>query len=116
MKNNNGLYNASVIGENPREEFIVDGKHLHAVEPQIAAVKKNKNNQVLPLIREALTALIQFSESKVEPHFLEIDLKSIEDKPNEKALLVEKIEQIYSHLPHSDRNHLSSLIHHKSSL
>jgi hypothetical protein len=64
-------------------------------------------------MRDALKALIQFAQGKVESHFLEVDWKMIQGKPDERALLVHKIYTIYSHLPHHDRNELSSRIHHK---
>lgn len=117
MENNANLFNATVIGENPETAFLVDGNHLHAVEQSIADQKKNKSDpkQIIPLMRDALKALIKFSEGKVEPHFLDIDWKAISGQPNEEELLVKKIYHIYSHLPHHDRNDLSSLIHHKQS-
>lgn len=115
MENNDNLFNAAEIGENPETAFIVDGKHLHAVEQRIADQKQDKGDpkQVLPLIRDALKALIQYAEGKVESHFLEIDWKMIQGKPDEQAQLIHKVYNIYSHLPHHDRNQLSSLIHHK---
>jgi hypothetical protein len=115
MANNDHLFNAVVIGENPNTAFIVENNRLHAVEKSIADQKKDKSNPkvVLPLMREALKALIKFSEGKIEGHFLSIDWKEITGKPNEQQLLIQKIDHIFSHLPHQDRQELSSLIHHK---
>jgi hypothetical protein len=115
MENNGNLFNAAEVGENPETAFIAEGKRLHAVEPSVADQKKDKSDpkQVLPLMREALKALIQYAQGKVESHFLEIDWKMIQGKPDEQAQLVHKISNIYSHLPHQDRNELSSLIHHR---
>lgn len=116
MKNNAGLFNATVIGENPGTAFIVEGVHLHAVEQRIAEQKKDQSNpkKIIPLMREALKALAQFAEGKVESHFLDIDWSGMANQSDEQEQLVQKIEQIFSHLPHHDRNYLSSLIHHKS--
>jgi hypothetical protein len=115
MYKNGNLFNAVVVGENPEASFIIDGKHLHAVEKSVADLKKDKSDSkvVLPLIREALKDLIQFSQGKIESHFLNVDLT--EGKPDEQTFLVKNIHNIFSHLPHSDRNELSSLIHHKQS-
>lgn len=115
MKNNDGLFNAAEIGENPSTAFIVEGNHLHAVEQSVADYQKDKCDpkKVLPLIREALKALIQHAKGKVEAHFLEVDWKMIEGKADEQKQLIHHIENIYTHLPHHDRNELSSLIHHK---
>ena len=66
-------------------------------------------------MRDALKALISFSEGKVEPHFLEIDWDSLTDDLDEQSQLIHKIHNIYTHLPHHERNELSSLIHHKTS-
>lgn len=114
MEFNGNLYNAAVIGENPEAAFIVEGQHLHAVEKHIAEKKKEKSNPklVLPLMRDALKALVKFAEGKVSTTFTEM----ISLKPNEQDQIVEKIEHIYKHLPHHDRNELSSLIHHKQAL
>lgn len=115
MEKNENLFNAAEVGENPETAFIVEGKRLHAVEQSIADQKKDKSDPklVLPLMREALKTLIQYSEGKVESHFLEVDWKMIQGKSDEQKQLVHKIYNIYSHLPHHDRNELSSLIHHK---
>jgi hypothetical protein len=115
MKNNGGLFNAAEIGENPDTAFNVEGNHLHAVDQSIADRQKDKSDprQVLPLMREALKALIQYAQGKVESHFLEIDWKIIEGKEDEQKQLIHKIQNIYTHLPHHDRNELSSLVHHK---
>ena len=117
MENNINLFNAAVIGENSESAFIVDGNHLHAVEKSVADQKKDKSNpkQVMPMMREALKALIKFAEGKVKEHFLDFDWKAISDKSNEEEQIVAKIHTIYSHLPHHDRIDLSSLIHHKQS-
>lgn len=115
MNNHENLYNAAEIGENPDTAFIVEGKRLHAVEQRIADQKKDQSDSkiVLPLMRDALKALIQYAQGKVESHFLEVDWKMIQGKPDEQAQLIHHIHNIYSHLPHHDRNELSSLVHHK---
>lgn len=112
MAFNINLFNAAVVGENAEEGFIVENGRLHAVDVQVAALKKEKSNpkQIIPVLKDALTALIKYAEGKIPEHFL--DVKSIQN--NEEAQLIEKIVQIYIHLPHTDRNNLSSLIHHKS--
>lgn len=117
MENNENLFNAAVIGENPDTAFIADGNRLHAVEQSVAALEKNKSDpkKVLPLVRNALKALIVYAKGKVEEHFLEVDWKALSDKPNEQSQLVMKLHQIYSHLPHHEHNELCSLIHHKQS-
>jgi hypothetical protein len=115
MKNNHNLCNAAEVGENPETAFIAENSHLHAVEQSVADQKKDKSDpkKILPLIREALKALIQYAQGKVESHFLEIDWKQIEGKADEQAQLVHKIHNIYSHLHHHDRNELSTLVHHR---
>lgn len=116
MVNNANLFNAAVIGENPETAFLVENNHLHAVEQRIADQKKDKSNpkKVVPLMREALKALIEFANGKVEPHFLDVDWDSFSDQANAQEQIVDKIHHIFSHLPHHDRNELSSLIHHKA--
>lgn len=115
MKNNGSLFNAAEIGENPDTAFIVEGNHLHAVEQSVADRQKDKSDPklILPLMREALKALIQFATGKVESHFLEMDWKMMEGKADEQRQMIHKIHNIYTHLPHHDRNELSSLIHHR---
>lgn len=115
MKENVNLYNAAIIGENSELGFIVDGSRLHAVELHVASLKKEKSDPelVLPLMRDALKALIKFAYGKVPTHVTEIDLKEISLKPNEHDQLIEKILHIFKHLSHQERNELSSLIHHK---
>jgi hypothetical protein len=105
------LYNATVVGENPEASFIIEGERLHALEPRVASLRSDSSTpgHVLSALREALRELVQFSEGKVPPHFVNIDWSSVSDDP---ASLISKIHQIYYHLPHQDRNHLSSLIHH----
>lgn len=117
QKNNVNLFNAVVVGENPESAFIVEGNRLHAIEQSIAALKKDKSDpkQVIPLMRDALKALIQHAEGKVPAHFTNIDLKEFSEKADEEAQLIKKIENIFTHLPHTDRNQLSSMIHHKQS-
>jgi hypothetical protein len=117
METNDNLFNAAEIGENPDTEFVVEGKHLHAVDAKVAHERKDKSDPkiVLPLIREALKALIKYAQGKVEAHFLDVDLKQFDGKPDEEAQLRHKIEHIFSHLHHHDRNELSSLIHHGKS-
>ena len=109
---NDALYNAVVVAENPEAAFIVEGKHLHAVEKQVALFKKDKSDPklVLPLMRDALTALLKFASGKLSASYNEM----ISMKPNEHDQLVEKMNHIYLHLHHNDRNELSSLIHHKA--
>lgn len=118
MKNNENLFNAAIVGENPNTAFIVEGSRLHAIEQSIANQKKDKSDpkKVLPLMREALEALVGFAEGKIADHFLEVDWDGLINKPKEQSLLIERIHSIYSHLPHHDRNELSSLIHHKQGL
>jgi hypothetical protein len=115
MQNNANLFNATVIGENPETAFVVEGNHLHAVEQSVADQKKDENNPkaVIPLMKEALKALVKFCQGKVEKHFLDVDWDAISDQPDEQEQLVLKIHSIFSHLSHHDRNELSSLIHHK---
>ncbi len=115
MEKNENLFNAAIIGENHESVFLVEGNHLHAVEKMIAERQKDKNDpkKVLPLIRKAVQELISYANGKVEQHFLEVDWKSFQDKPDEHEKLVSIIEHIFRHLPHHDRNELSSLIHHK---
>lgn len=109
---NDGLYNAAVVAENPEAAFIVENGRLHAVEKQIAILKKDKSDPkaVLPLMREALQSLLQFASGKLSASYNEL----ISMKPNEQDQLIEKINHIYLHLHHGDRNELSSLIHHKA--
>lgn len=112
MEFNDNLYNAAVIGENPEAAFIVEGKHLHAVDDQIALIKKDKHDPKLtvPLMRDAWKVLLKYAEGRVPKHFIE-DVVSL--RPKEEDQLIEKIAHLYSHLPHHARNELSSLIHHK---
>lgn len=112
MDYNKDLYNAAVIGENPESAFLVEDGHLHAVEQHVASLKKDKSNPelVLPLMRNALNALLSYAKGKVSS--TTTDMISL--KPNEQNQLIEKIFAIYTHLPHHDRNELSSMIHHKN--
>lgn len=114
MENNINLANAAVVGENPEEGFIVEGKRLHAVDKAVAALKKQNNTpkQIVPLIKDALNALITYAKDKVEPHFLENARKVLSEKSEDQSALIANIEQIYIHLQHHDRNSLSTLIHH----
>lgn len=116
MANNQSLFNAAVIGENPDASFIVEGNRLHAVEASIAKQKTEQSNpaKLLPLIQQALESLINYGQGKVEPHFLEMEEDSFENDADEEAHLIHQIHSIFSHLPHHDRNELSSLIHHKA--
>ena len=109
------LMNAAIVGENPDTAFIAEGNRLHAVDQAIANQKKDKSSpdQVLPLMREAYKALIEYSEGKVESHFLETDAKKWEGKTDEQSHLISHIHNIFTHLPHHLRNELSSKIHHK---
>lgn len=112
MANNDGLYNAAVVAENPDAAFIVENGRLHAVEKRVAALKKDQSDpkNVLPLMRNALQALLQFASGKLSASYNEL----ISMKPNEQDQLIEKINHIYLHLHHNDRNKLSSMIHHKA--
>ncbi len=120
MKNDVNLFNAVIVGENGENPdlvfFVVEGNRLHAVDRQVANLKKgqSKPEQILPLMREALKALIAYSDEKVEPHILDVDWATFSG-PNEQTLLVGKIEHIFRHLHHNYRNELSSMIHHKQS-
>lgn len=110
------LFNATVVGENPESAFIVlEGNRLHAVELAVADLKKDQSNPkiILPLMREGLNSLVQFAQGKVPPHFTEIQWEEMKGQSDEQARLVHAILNIYSHLPHHDRMHLSSLIHHR---
>ncbi len=111
------LFNAAVVGENPDAAFFVEGEHLHAADARVVSLKKEKSKPelTLPLLRNALKALIKFAEGKVENHFLEVDWKGIAGK-DEQPALISKIDHIYSHLPHQERKQLSSLIHHSKSM
>ncbi len=118
MNSSDDLYNAAVIGENgnnPDVTFIAEGKRLHAVEEHIAKLKKDKADPklVLPLMRNAYKVILDFARRTMPETFDEIELKEISLKPEEKDQLIEKIQHIYQHLHHRDRNELSSLIHHK---
>lgn len=112
MAQNGNLFNAVVIAENPEMAFIADGNHLHAVDRKVAELQKDKSKPelVLPLMRKGFEALCKYAQGKVEQHFINSPVSS---KPNEQDRLIENIQNIYTHLPHHDRNELSSLIHHK---
>lgn len=112
MDLNGKLFNAVVIAENQDAAFIAEGDRLHAVEEHVAVLKQNKSDPtvVLPLMREALSALIQFAQGKVPQNFIEM----VSLKPDERDQLVDKIGNIYGHLSHHHRHELSSLIHHKA--
>lgn len=119
MEFDKNLYNAAVVGENgemPDVAFIVEAGCLHAVEQRIADQKKEKSKSelVLPLMRDALNALVAFSKRNAYDPSTDRGLKEISLKPNERDQLIEKIKEIYVHLSHQDRNQLSSLIHHKA--
>lgn len=108
------LFNAAVVGENPDSTFIImDGK-LHAIDKRVADLRKNKSDpaQIVKLMTDALKALISFSKDHVEPHFLEVDWNSFNKRPNVQEAIISKINHIYHHLPHCERNKLTSLIHH----
>lgn len=116
MKFNVQLFNAAVVGENDDDiAYIIENDRLHAVEPHIAELKKNLSSPelILPALRDALKALVKFSKGKVEAHLLEMAPTTSAKQNNERALLVSMIKHIFKHLPHHDRNDLSSLIHHK---
>lgn len=106
------LFNATVIGENPDAAFIAEGNKLHATDQEVALFRKDKSNPelIFPLMRDALKALAIFSEGKVTNHFLTLDFNKI--PKNNTAELMVYIQNIYNHLPHHERNKLSSLVHH----
>lgn len=109
------LFNAVVIGENPESAYFIEGDNrLHAIDDKVAALKKEKSSteRLLPLMRDALKSLIKVSKGKVAPHLLDVDVKNLEGHPNELSEISVRIETIYRHLPHNERNKLSSLIHH----
>lgn len=116
MEDNIHLENAVEMAENTETSFIVEGDRLHAVDPKVASYRKDKSNPklMMPMMVKALNALIDFAEGKVPPHFIEI-AKNIATKENEDPLtLVSGVVQIYSHLPHYEKNKLSGLVHHSS--
>src|SRR5437870_4154125 len=97
------LYNAAVIGENgemPGVAFIVEANRLHAVEQHIANQKKEKSDSklVLPLMREALNALLKFAQRNAHQPIANRDLKDVSLKADERDQLIEKIKNIYVHL------------------
>ena len=114
MENNNNLFNAVVIAENPDSAFIIMGNRLHAVDKRVAEQQKEKSKPeiVLPLILEALKAFVKFADGKVKPHLIEEGKNALTELATQQEELIGKIEQIYIHLSHHDRNQLSSLIHH----
>lgn len=114
MDYNKDLFNAAVIAENSEMGFLVDEGRLHPVEQSIADLKKDqcKPEKVLPLMRSALNQLVKFANGKAPSHFTDME-KNISLKPNERDQIIEKILNIYTHLPHHCRNELSALIHHK---
>lgn len=114
MSDNINLENAVEIAENAETAFIVEGKRLHAVDPRVANLKKEKckPEQLMPMMFEALNALIVFAEGKVPPHFIEIAKKVAAEKTSSQLAVVSGVLQIYSHLHHQDRNKLSGLVHH----
>lgn len=107
------LFNAAIVGENSGDAFLVEGSQLHAVDERVAALKKDKSNPkvVLPVIRDALKALINFAEGKLAPHYTDMNWKAISGQSEELEELIAKIRLIYFHLPHTERHRLSSIIH-----
>ena len=105
------LRNAAVICENPDVVLLAEGDHLHAVESRIAELKKDKcmPAALIPLMRNAHTALVQFTTGIVDAQILD----AVSLKANEMEQLKEKIRNIYAHLPHHVKNQLCSMIHHK---
>lgn len=116
MEFNNNLFNAAVIAENGEMSFIAEGNHLHAVDEHVAIFKKDKSDPaiVLPLMREGYKALLDFAQGKVPAAFTSNE-HTISLKPEEYDQLIEKIVNLYTHLPHKDRLYLSSMIHHAQS-
>lgn len=108
------LYNAAEVGENPDTAFTVDGNHLHAVEKSVAHLEEKKidANLVLSLMKDSLKALAEFAKGKIYEDTLRIDWDAIKNS-RDQQLIIKHIVHIYSHLPHHDRNFLSSQIHHK---
>lgn len=117
MSDNVKIENAVEIAENVETAFIVEGQRLHAVDPRVANLKKDKckPEQLMPMMFEALNAFIEFAGEKVAPHFIESAKKIAENKKSDQKAIVAAISQIYIHLPHSERNKLSGLIHHSHS-
>lgn len=115
MEDNINLANAAIVGENPETAFVVNGTLLHAVDSNVADFEKDNSDpeQVVPLLRNALQALIEFADRKVPPHFIEMGEQLIMDESDDKNELINKIEQIFTHLPRHERQHLSSMIHHR---
>lgn len=118
MENNKlDLDNAVVIAENPETAFIVESNRLHAVDQRVSEQREDHNPEhILPLMKKALQALINYAEHKVPPHFVEMGKELVNQSKADESEFVEKIRQIYSHLPRHARNELSSLVHHKQQL
>ena len=114
MELDHDLYNAAIIGENSESAFLLENNRLHPVEETVAEIKFEQSNPkiILPFMRRALDRLAQFAKGKVAPHFTDME-KNVSLKPEEKDQLIEKIVNIYIHLPHHERIELSSLVHHK---
>jgi len=117
MDNNKiNLGNAAIVGENPDTAFIAKEGKLHAVDKQVAELDSKKKEsdpkEVINLMTEGLKALVQFADKKVPQHFLELGQEIDSQTTEDYEELVNKIEQIYTHLPHHDRIALSSMVHH----
>lgn len=116
MEYNKELYNAVIIAENPEMGFLIKDGLLHPVEPSVAHLKKEDHSSaLLPIMRKALDKLSNYAKDKVEPHFVDSE-KNLSLKPEEKNQIIEKIGNIYHHLPRHFRNDLSSLVHHKQNI
>jgi hypothetical protein len=113
-KNQIKLGNAAVVGENPEATFIIEENNmLHAVDPGVANLKgKNSSTEIIPILKESLQSLLEFSQGKISPELIEAGQKILNEKESTLETVISQIEHIYQHLPHHDRNELSSLIHH----
>ena len=74
--------------------------------------KQSDPKVVLPVMIDALQALVDFATGKVESHFLDIDFNYLIEA--DEKVTIDKVIHIYRHLPHSARNELSSCVHCKS--
>jgi hypothetical protein len=105
------LTNAVVVAENSGAAFMAEGPKIHAIDQVIATHRKEKSDPkvVVPLMVDALLALVEFAQGRVESHFLDIDVNSLSKSDMKKV--ISKLLQVYSHLHHHDRNELSAMVH-----